>query len=348
MGLNFDFHAIEESLSNNVRTFILMAAGLIALVGLIAAAVFFINVRGAEQTMVPNVQGKELTAALLELQVKELYPRIQLRYTQTSADRGLILEQSPPPGALVRAGRRVQLVVSQGAQLGTIENFIDRNLDDLRMDIQMGLVSGRGAAAADGYVSAPPLLSIREPVMFEFSPKPAGTILQQRPEPGTPITGPMTLELVVSRGLEHTIIRVPDLVGLSVADALEHIGRTGIDFEFSLKSADAEETPGTVVAQTPPGGDFVGSNTRVSITVAAPAVSSPGDEVFGLFRFTMPPNPYPLLIRLEGTLPDGEVRRLLTAQFVGGRLSVPYQLPEGSVLSLAMLNREIYREIVAR
>jgi len=336
--------AIEERVSSNLRLFIFMAMGLVVFVALIAAAVFFINVRGAEQTMVPNVQGKELTAALMELQVKEIYPRIQLRHTQTSADKGLILEQSPPPGTIVRAGRRIQLVVSQGAMLNTVENFIGRHLEDVRMDIQMGFFVHH---AAFGDIPAQPLLSIREPLMYEFSAEPAGTILQQRPEPGTPITGPTALYLVVSRGLEHTMVRLPNLMGLTIADTLEQIGRTGIDFEFSLRPVQDGETPGTVVAQTPAGDTFGDLNTRVAITVSSPA-TVPDNEVFGLFRFNMARNPHPLLTRLEAIPPGGERQRLLTVQYAGGPLTVPFRLPVGTELVLSMLNREIHREIVSR
>jgi len=345
MGLfNFDTGAIEERVSSNMKIFLFMAMGLVVFVALVAAAVFFINVRGAEQTMVPNVQGKELTAALLELQVKEIYPRIQLRHTQTSADRGLILEQSPPPGTIVRAGRRIQLVVSQGAMLNTVENFVGRHLEDVRMDIQMGFFI---QYAAFGDAPAQSLLSIREPLLHEFSSEPAGTILQQRPEPGTPITGPTTLDLVVSRGLEHTMVHLPNLMGLSIADTLEQIGRTGIDFEFSLRPVQDGETAGTVVAQSPAGDTFSDLNTRVAITVASPA-TVPDNEVFGLFRFNMARNPYPLLIRLEAISPGSERQRLLTVQYAGGPLTVPFRLPVGTELVLSMLNREIHRELVGR
>ena len=341
----FDLNSVEEYVSNNLRIFLLMAVGLVVFVGLIAVAVFFFNVRGAEQTMVPNVQGKELTAALLELQVKELYPRIQLRHTHTSADRGLILEQAPAPGAIVRAGRRIQLVVSQGAMLNTVENFIGRNVEDVRMDLQMAFFA---QSASFGPTPAQPMLTIREPMMYEFSPEPAGTILQQRPEPGMAIAGPTMLELVVSRGLEHTFIRLPNLIGLNINDSLEQIGRTGIDFEFSLRPLQTGEMPGTVVAQNPPGDTLADMNTRVAITMAAPA-TVPDTEVFGLFRFNMARNPYPLLIRLESIPPGGgERQRLLTVQYAGGPLSVPFRQPVGSVLVLSMLNREIHRELVTR
>ena len=59
----------EPKKSNAASGFsIVMAMCLIVFVGVIAVAVFFIAVRGAEETMVPDVRGKELTDALLELQ----------------------------------------------------------------------------------------------------------------------------------------------------------------------------------------------------------------------------------------------------------------------------------------
>ena len=345
MGLiNLDLDAIEGYVANHLRLFISMAVGLLVFVGIIAVSVFFINVRGAEQTMVPDVQGQELTSALLELQVKELYPRINLRFSQSSADKGLVLEQNPHPGTIVKAGRRIQLVVSQGVMINMVENFIGRNVEDVRIYL-MTMFSSQGAAS--GNTAVPQLITLKDPLLYEYSAEPAGTILQQRPEPGTSITGPLTLELVVSRGLENTHISVPALLGLGLEEALEQIGRTGIDFQFSLRPAQAGEKPGTVVAQAPAGDSLAPSDARVSITMSIPDDLS-DSEAFGLFHYDMAKNPYPLLIRLESILPSGERQRLLSVQYPGGPLSVPYRQPDGSVLVLYMLNREIYRETVSR
>jgi hypothetical protein len=60
----------------------------------------------------------------------------------------------------------------------------------------------------------------------------------------------------------------------------------------------------------------------------------------------MAQNPYPLLVTLESILPGGARQRLLSVQYGGGRLSVPYLQPFGAVLVLSMLNREIHRETV--
>jgi len=340
--IKFDLEAIEAYITNNLRLFISMAVGLLVFVGIIAVSVFFIYVRGAEQTMVPDVKGKDLTAALLELQVKELYPRLYLRYSQSSADKGLILEQNPQPGTIVKAGRRIQLTVSQGVMINTIENYLGRNVDEVRVDIQTAFLA-HNVSQAGGPVQQ--LVTLKEPLMYEYSMEPAGTVLQQKPEPGTNITGPTVLELVVSRGTENTLTMTPNLLGLGLDDALEQIGRMGIDFPFSLRSHRDNEKPGTVVFQDPAGDTLVPSSKRVAITMTFPNNLSE-NEVFGLFAYEMAKNPYPLLIRLESILPNGETRRLLSVQYPGGVLSVPYRQPVGAVLVLYMLNREIHRETV--
>jgi beta-lactam-binding protein with PASTA domain len=334
--LKFDPDAIESYVANHLRLFLSMAAGLVVFVGIVAAAVFFIALRGAEQTMVPDVRGRDLTAAMLELQAKELYPRIQLRYSQSSSDRGVILEQDPPAGTIVKAGRRIRLVVSQGVIIDSMENYVGRNIDEVRMDIQT-LFASSGSAV--------PILSVKEPFMYQYSSEAPGTILQQSPLPGTDISGPVVLELVVSRGPENTLLKVPNLLGLSVTDALEEISRSGVDFSFTLRALRGREQGEIVVFQEPAGDTLIPANTRLSVTVTIPDEPEDG-EVFALFRHTIPRNPYPLAVRLEALLPSGERRRLFTVEYPGGELTVPYRLPAGSVLILSMLNREIYRETV--
>jgi beta-lactam-binding protein with PASTA domain len=335
MGNRFDLSSIEDYVANHLRLFIFSVAGLLILLGIIAVSVFFFAVRGAEQTMVPDVVGKELTQALLELQVKELYPRLQLRYSQTSADKGLILEQEPRSGTIVKAGRRIRLVVSQGVIINRIENFIGRNIDDVKIDLQT-IYSSAGSN---------PLLSIKEPLMYEFSSENPGTILAQKPEWGTEISGQMTLEFVVSKGRENATVTVPPLAGLTISRALERISDSGINFYFSQREARPNEKGETVVLQTPPAETTTPVNTVVEITVTAPEKLE-NNEIFGIFSYRIQPNPYPLNVRLEALLPSGERIRLFTVDYSGGNFTVPYKLPAGTVLVLSMLNRELHRETV--
>jgi hypothetical protein len=141
------------------------------------------------------------------------------------------------------------------------------------------------------------------------------------------------------------MITVPQLAGLPLASALEHIGRTGMYCSFSLREIRAGETGETVVYQEPPANTSVTANTLARLVVNAPSSLAEG-EVFKLFRYTIPKNPYPLAVRLEALLPGGERIRLFSVEYSGGEFTVPYRLPVGSTLILSMLNREIHREVV--
>jgi hypothetical protein len=92
---------------------------------------------------------------------------------------------------------------------------------------------------------------------------------------------------------------------------------------------------------------MIAQKTRVRFTMSVPQEGT-YSGVFSLFRYNMARNPYPLALRREAQLPSGERRRLLSTEYSGGELTVPYSLPLGTVLILFSINREIYRETVIR
>jgi beta-lactam-binding protein with PASTA domain len=331
-----DFGSMKDDASSHLRLFIAMAVGVLIFAALVAVVVFFLTVRGAEETMVPNVVGKELTSALLELQVKELYPRIQLRYSQDSRNRGQILEQEPKAGAIVKAGRRIRLVVSQGVMISTIASYLGRDLNDVRMELQT-LISGQPGSS--------PLLSIKNPVMYAFSDEKAGTILQQTPEAGSPISGPTALEFVVSKGPEARLLKIPKLLGLSIEDAMSLVAASRISFTVTLR--ETADRPGFVVAQNPAGGVDAAPGTRLAIEASCPRgyVDKAGN-IYGLYTYTMAKNPYPLETILTASLPGGDQETLFSGAFAGGQLTVPYMLPTGSTLVLTVLGNEVNRTTI--
>ncbi|MHB9296704.1 hypothetical protein PilKf_02479 [Pillotina sp. SPG140] len=277
--------------------------------------------------MVPDVRGKELTAALVELQTKELYPHIQLRYSSTSDDKGSILEQEPGAGTIVKAGRRIRLVVSQGIPINTVESYIGRNIDEV-------------------YAEFGSLLDIQEPLMYMFSNEAAGIIIQQKPEPGTPITGPVTLEFVVSQGPEYPSFTVPNFVGLSRTEALNLIAKYSFTVSFSAQTVGEGERGDMIIEQSPEAQSRVSADTTVSLVMTVPTLRE--DEIFGIFTYDIPKMPYPLTISLDAILPSGNLQSLFNGNYAGGQLTVPYKLPINATLILSMLGRELHREQVTR
>ncbi len=329
----FDFFLIDVSnLTDKFRAnskVILRTTLAVVLIMCAAFAIaFFMTIQEAEKVMVPEVEGKDLSEALLEMQAKELYPRIQLRYSDRQDERGRILEQDPKAGAIVKAGKRVSLVVSRGVIIEQVENFIGQNIDDVRINLQTLFTSG-----------SVPLLSVREPVLYRFSPEPAGTILEQDPEPETAITEPIQVSFVVSRGAENNQVTVPAITGRSIVEIISLMEQTDLIFNFTARNPQQGETAGTVVSQLPAGDTRVPEFSVIDAVVAMPAVP-PSGYVYGIFREELPEYPYPFQITLDVILPSGERREYVSVRHPGGIFSVPYLLPEGSMISLNVLNRE--------
>jgi hypothetical protein len=89
----------------------------------------------------------------------------------------------------------------------------------------------------------------------------------------------------------------------------------------------------------------VSSSTQLNIVVSPPA-SLGNNEVFDLFAYELPRNPYPLPVLLEALVPSGERKRIIQVDHPGGTFTVPYRLPVGSVLILSMVGREMTRQEV--
>ncbi len=324
-----DIDSLSERFSANARTIFLTSVVMFLVTTAACLVVFFLTLKSSEQVMVPDITGKELSVAMLEMQAKELYPRIQLRYSDNSGDKGFILEQSPSAGSIVKAGRRINLVVSRGIIVDRVENLVGQNINDLRMHLQT-LFTGM----------TNPLIVIHEPLMYRFSTEPAGTILEQNPPPDTPITGQVRVELVVSRGPENDRVQVPDLTGKTIAQSLAELSKTPVIFDFSARDPEGAEQAGTVVSQMPTGGSTVNAGSRIAAVVAMPVKSS-NNLVYGIFSETLPLYPYPFQIKIDTVLTNGERRELVSMKHPGGLLTVPYALPEGTSLVLTILNREV-------
>lgn len=326
--LHIDFDALAEKLRQNSRTVLITGLTVLILTVVSCLVAFFLSVKGGEQVMVPDVTGKELSVALLEMQAKELYPKIQLRYSETGDDKGFIMEQSPSAGSIVKAGRRINLVVSRGIIVDRVDNFVGQSVGDVEIYLQTLFTS-----------TSTPLLVIDDKSLYRFSTEPAGTILEQEPLPDTPLSGPTKLKFVVSKGPENNKVSVPSVTGLSIAATLAEMGRSEVIFDFTARAPEGQERAGTVVSQMPASGAKVGAFSRVDTVIALPVKPTDG-RVYGVFKQTLPAYPYPFQIKLEAVTPKGERLELVTMKHPGGELSVPYAVEDGTVLVLTILNKE--------
>ena len=159
---------------------------------------------------------------------------------------GAVLDQDPDPGARVRKGGAVTLVLSKGRDrrpvpstlVGARQQAAERALDDV--GLRVGEVTQR------------------------FSDEPRGTVLKTTPAKGRLLRPGSTVALVVSKGVE--LLPVPDVASRASAEAQALL--RGAGFTYATELVYSDDVPeGEVVAQSPASGTAPRGAT-VTLTVS--------------------------------------------------------------------------------
>ncbi len=296
-----------------------------------AFAVFGLNVKGPEKVLVPNLIGKSLEDAILEMQVKQLNARISLRYSDTPGDEGTVLAQNPAAESIVKGYSNVDLVVSRGVIVNQLDDYVGMNYEELKLKIQ-ALFAGQSKA----------LIVIDTPKYIPDSSA-AGTILEQDPPAGTSISEPVNVSLVVSRGPNYENTKVPDLKGQSVNDLLQTITRSKLVFDITSHRAKSDETPGTVTDQMATDAEYLPNYSRLTVEMAMPDGQYNGN-VYGIFKAELNEYPYPVPMRIDAAPTDGDSFTLVSFYHPGGNVTLPYAVPKGTVLTLYVADKVAARK----
>jgi serine/threonine-protein kinase len=164
-----------------------------------------------------------------------------------TAPQGTVIWQDPPPGVSAPAELRVTLVASDGPPKIPVPDVTGL---DVALAERLIAAAGLAVVGVDSVQAAAPrgIAMVTRP--------PATSVLA----PGAPVT------VVVSRGAPT--IGVPDLVGLSQADARSRLERDGLALGTVTRRRTADANPGTVIAQQPAAGTLAAPGTVVDIVVA--------------------------------------------------------------------------------
>lgn len=296
------------------------------------AVTFFASVRGGEKTLIPNVTGMEVTEALIILQEREIFPKVQVKFTDDPLDKGLVVAQSTEPGTAVKAGRRLGLTISKGAVIDRVGDYTGSNLDEVRASIQTLFAAYK------------PLLQVKE-VIYQLSDEPVGTILAQEPAPDTEITGLTDLTFVVSRGMDEGMYKVENFTGVPFDEVVQTLSEQNLPFIFTIDSDAPPQKTSVVFKQYPAIGDFVERGTPIELTVNGLS-SVPKGKVFGLFEYQLPVYMIPVTVELKRQVGTKEPESIFQTKFPGGRIALPYLEEEGTELILFISYEEVLRHNV--
>lgn len=201
-------------------------------------------------TELPTVVGVERASAERLLLAADLVTNVTLaRHDDVPA--GTVSAVDPAPGARLLRGSTVTLTVSTG-----------------RPQVP-AVAAGTSVGDAEAAIRAAGLTPARSGSAREYSATaPAGTVVRTDPAAGTALPGGGRVTLVLSRGAEPPRqVRVPFLVGRTVADATAALAAQGLDVEvengfgFGARPADRAQ----VVGQSHGPGSMVDRGTTVTL-----------------------------------------------------------------------------------
>lgn len=199
---------------------------------------------------VPNVRNLPLPEALRRLESEGFSAVVSGKQFSKEVPENHVLIQQPFPYSYVKQTRRVYLTVSKGNTKTEMPNLFGKSLRDarvllLRAGFELGEVS-----------------------YLHDSIAPANTIMQQSITAGKPMNVDAKVDVVISLGLEKTLLLVPDLIGLSLAEAEQVLRDYGLTPGTVHYERDGTFAPNTVFSQIPDAGSEIEAGATVEIFIS--------------------------------------------------------------------------------
>ena len=215
---------------------------LLALIAIAAAgAALWYFTQSDDTATVPAVTGLPVDRATAELDDRGFESDVVTE--PNDADEGTVFAQDPSAGSEADEGSTVQLRVSGGPDTIAVPNAV-------------GL---QEAEARDRLVEA----GFEVETTDVFSEREPGSVVSQTPAAGAQAEKGDTVTISVSQGTG--LVDVPNVVGLTRGQAEAELSSAKL--EANVVEVPSDETPGTVVAQNPVGGQAKqGSTVRLNVS----------------------------------------------------------------------------------
>jgi serine/threonine-protein kinase len=237
-----------------LRRLLILLLGLVgALVGggLLAHTVLIPTLIHRQQAvLVPDLAGLSLEEA--ENQVHRVGLRLEVgeEVYREGADPGTVLEQVPSTLRSVRRGRTVRVTLAKGEAYARVPDLLGLSLRQCEITLlRDGLQVGRVARSYD------PLGGVG--------------IAAQRPHPGTEVARGSRVDLVLREDTERSHYRMPRLIGRSLVQVREELGRAGFELRRITYRKDGEAFPGTILEQWPTAGSRIPEGGSIELVASS-------------------------------------------------------------------------------
>ena len=216
----------------------------------ISAIISYKITLNGEMITLPNLIGKTLEEARIELEKKKIVlfqsgVRLDQRY-----ERGKIIFQDPPENTKVKINTEARVVLSAGKEKVIVPDLLGKNLQNIRPILdESGLREGK--------------------ISHVHTPKyAAGKIIGQYPQPEEEVGRDTPVSILVSQGQLEIRYLMPDLIGKRASSSITQL--ENLDFNVSsiryryYHGLDS----GIIINQTPAPGSKIQKRNRITLEVS--------------------------------------------------------------------------------
>lgn len=235
--------------SEKIYKFIFFAT-LFLIVFFVGALISFHAVLRGEMVTLPNIVGKTLDEARVELDKKKLFIKKEGEKFDSRWDRGKIIFQDPSPGSKLNINKVVRVILSAGSEKVIVPELIRKNIQAAGEILKKaGLNKGR----------------VSQVHTSEYS---AGKIFAQCPLPSEEVPRNSLVSYLVSQGQREKKYIMPDLLGQHSETVMAKLR------ELSFRVEDARPVyypglePGIIIKQFPPHGFVIQKNYPITLEVS--------------------------------------------------------------------------------
>lgn len=205
---------------------------------------------GEEQ--VPNLVGQKWD----NVKVAPKYEHFQIEVDGDPAynneyGKGVIFEQSPKAGSMMKVNRVIKVKISKGAENLVLEDYTGQDISQVKARLsELGI-------------------EYAEKALFDESAA-MDSIVKTVPPAGTEIAAGDVVTLYVSLGRKETLITVPDLTGIDLEGAKTVIGNLGLKMGTVTYQEEFEDEnmAGLIIDQEQKADSQVPAGSAVNVTIA--------------------------------------------------------------------------------
>ena len=221
---------VDERVSENTEIQLVVSAG-----------------KEAKELKVPDVKGMSEDEAMRILTDKKLVPEFDYAFSD-DVEEGEVISTDPEVGTAIEEGKTVTVLISKGTKKVSVPKLIGKGKGEAENLLAEAGLTGK---ATSEYSS-------------EFG---EGIVMSQNTEEGKKVEKGTTVEYVVSKGPKVEVTAVPNLKGLTEAQAGDKIGSSNLELG-NVTYQESDVTKGYVISQSIAPGTSVEKGSPIDIVVS--------------------------------------------------------------------------------